>query len=376
MKTFVAITAHIRKAAARRNARDKAAAQVARRELAEDGTAREGDLRGRERSGLGKGGYKLHSASLMLRVCYEQTRKTKYSVARKKAGRKTSRPAGPLTSSTPSIADAVGAGHGQVQRNRDAVSQLYDSAQSALIANLLAPEQPHKYVIYKLRFDETHFDVAADTGDGFGTTDSASFPTVICKASLVWLPRPSGDGPAKGLIERDKPITVAPAILPCPADAESLWSSLKAKLPFWIDDERLLTCADHVMFTCGHDVHRANPRCLKALQVALRDCNMPWTLVSSRCTGMHQVQIVYRLVYERLNFHDHLFCLGHLLRICKNIRAVRRQLHAIVKERFHVKYVDERSWGTMHPTMERLPETCFVCPSPGTASMRDDGSDD
>ena len=39
MKTFAAIAAHIRKAAVRRNARDKAVAEEARWQLAEDGAA-------------------------------------------------------------------------------------------------------------------------------------------------------------------------------------------------------------------------------------------------------------------------------------------------------------------------------------------------
>lgn len=334
-------------------------------------------LRPRKRIGLGKGGHKRHSAVLMLRVCYERKKRTRYSAPRAKARGKRSRPSGPLTSSTRSIADSVGAAHGQVQRNREAVAQLYDDAQARLIAEVLAPSQPHKYLIYKLRFDETHFDVAADTGDGFETTDCASFPTVICKACLVWLPRAETDGHGAAPIEREEPITVAPAILPCPADAEALWSALKAKLPFWVDDQRLQTCADHVMFTCGHDAHRANPRFLRALETVLRDCNIPWTLISSRCT-MHQVQIVYRLVYERLAFHDSLFCLGHLLRIGKNIRAVRRHLHAIIKEKFRVRYVHADSWGEPHPTMRLLLDTCFVCPSPVAPTMQedDDSGDD
>ena len=107
MKTFAAITAHIRKAAARRNSQDKAAAQVARRELAEDGTAREGNLRGCERSVLGKGGYKRHSAILTFRHCFEWRRKTKYFFPRKKGRGRVSRLAGSLASSARYIADSI-----------------------------------------------------------------------------------------------------------------------------------------------------------------------------------------------------------------------------------------------------------------------------
>ena len=277
--------------------------------------------------------------------------------------------AGPLTQSARSVADSHGAGHGQVQRDRDAIACLYEHAQTELINKVLEPEEKHKYLIYKLRFDETHFDVQADTGDGFNTTDGGSFPTVICKASLVWLPF---DDLAE---EHEQPITVAPAVLPCPADSESLWKALKSKLPFWIDDPRLEACANHVMFTIGHDAHRANPRLIRAMETLLGDqTTIPWTLVSSRCT-MHQVQIVFRMAYERLSFHNPVYCLGHLLRIGKNSRAVKRHIHAIIKERFRVRYVDAEAWGAPHPTMHRLLEECFMKPSPVAPSIEEDNDD-
>ena len=176
----------------------------------------------------GKGNYKKWLPSAMLRACWGLRPKT-YKPPKKQRPRKRQRRKAPVPTNVvaPTVdscrcfARFYRAGHGHVQRLRNACAQLYIDVQKARLEEL----PHHKWGVLELAIDETEFKMSLETRG-----ETAHVMVTHCR----FRGRRLG---SNSTLDTDLDIVIPPTVVPT-TSASALLASLNRVLPFTLDDLR------------------------------------------------------------------------------------------------------------------------------------------
>jgi hypothetical protein len=189
--------------------------------------------------------------------------------------------------------------------------------------------EPLAHSIIELRLDETHFDVAVESGTKPQVKDGKGRPVVQFKGTKVW------KGHANGVpVHEEQPLVLPPAVLSQAANAQLLYAAVRSKLPASWD--RLLRGCEILGIILGHDSHPANGRLFYGLVQVLDDRVI---VPSCRCT-MHQLQICIKDLYllSFIRIHDPIFCMTKLLGLGRHADEFELQVKRLFFARFNLKH--------------------------------------